>query len=149
MEIALKLNPDQADIDAIVAPLIAYNKANSPREANWQPFALHLVDEHGNRLGGLSGKTVFDWLFVELLVVPETLRGKGYGQALIQRAEAFARERNCIGIWLDTFSFQARPFYEKLGFTVFGTIDDHPIGGHRYFLQKRLDQPSTHRHETN
>ena len=149
MDIALKLNPDKADIDAITVPLVAFNKARSGRDAGWQPFALHLSDDAGAAVGGLSGWTVFDWMFIELFVVPESLRGQGYGRALMERAEAFARERNCLGIWLDTFSFQARPFYEKLGFTVFGTIDDHPVGGHRYFLQKRLDQPSTHPHETN
>ncbi|MDB5536981.1 MAG: Acetyltransferase family protein, partial [Devosia sp.] len=43
-----------------------------------------------------------------------------------------------VGIWLDTFSFQARPFYEKLGYSVFGTIPDYPPGGARYFLSKTL-----------
>ena len=55
------------------------------------------------------------------------------------KAEAWARERNLAGMWLDTFAFQARPFYEKLGFSVFGTIEDHPRGSRRFFMQKRLD----------
>jgi hypothetical protein len=54
-------------------------------------------------------------------------------------AEVFARQRGLLGVWLDTFSFQARPFYEKLGFSVFGTLHDHPAGGARYFMQKRFD----------
>jgi GNAT superfamily N-acetyltransferase len=91
----------------------------------------------------MTGFTTFDWLYVELFHVPETLRGRGHGKALMARAEAFARERGLIGIWLDTFDFQARPFYESLGFSVFGTIEDHPIGGARHFLQKRLDGAST------
>ena len=145
MEIALKLNPDKADIDAIGLALAAFNRERAGRDAGYQPFALHLMDpETGEPVGGLSGWQVFDWLFIELFHVPEALRGKGYGRALIQRAEAFGRERGALGIWLDTFSFQARPFYEKLGFAVFGTIEDHPKGGARYFMQKRLDIPSTH-----
>jgi GNAT superfamily N-acetyltransferase len=139
MDIALKLNPEKADIDAVRDGLIAFNRARSGREANWQPFALHLIDPRsGKPVGGLTGVTVFDWVFVELFHIPENLRGQGHGRALMDRTEAFARERGCIGIWLDTFSFQARPFYEKLGFTVFGTLDDHPIGGARYFMKKRL-----------
>ena len=52
-------------------------------------------------------------------------------------AEAEGRRRGCAIVWLDTFEFQARPFYEKLGFTVFGTLD-YPAGFKRFFLQKSL-----------
>jgi GNAT superfamily N-acetyltransferase len=140
MEITLKLDPDEADVRAVRDGLIAFNRKASGREAGWQPFAIHLTDPaSGQPVGGLTGFTTFDWVFVELFHVPEHLRGQGHGRALIERVEAFGRERGCIGIWLDTFSFQARPFYEKLGFSVFGTLEDHPIGGRRYFMQKRLD----------
>jgi GNAT superfamily N-acetyltransferase len=60
----------------------------------------------------------------------------------MNRAEIFARERGCIGMWLDTFEFQARGFYEKLGFEVFGTIEDHPVGMNRYFMKKRFEAPT-------
>ena len=94
------------------------------------------------KVGGLAGWTTYDWFFVVGLVVPQALRGQGLGRELMQRAEAFAREQGMIGLWLDTFDFQARGFYEKLGFTVFGTIEDHPVGGRRYFLNKRFGQPT-------
>ncbi|MDB5698088.1 MAG: family acetyltransferase, partial [Alphaproteobacteria bacterium] len=50
-------------------------------------------------------------------------------------------DRGCVGVWLDTFSFQSRGFYEKLGYAVVGMIQDHPLGGARYFMQKRLVPP--------
>lgn len=141
MEIALKLDPGQDDIEVVRAGLVAHNRKASGREAHWQPFALHLTDPASGRpVGGLTGAAVFDWVFIELLHIPERFRGQGHGEALMARAEAFAREQGCIGIWLDTYSFQARPFYEKLGYTLFGTLDDHPVGGARYFMQKRLDR---------
>jgi GNAT superfamily N-acetyltransferase len=80
----------------------------------------------------------YDWLFIELLAVPEQWRGHDYGTALMGEAERIARSRGCVGVWLDTFDFQARGFYEKLGFTLFGTLDDHPVGHRRFFLRKRL-----------
>lgn len=137
MDIVLKLNPESADIAPIRDGIIAHNQAKGG-DPKWQPFALHLKDDSGTILGGLNGYTVYDWLFIELFHLSEASRGQGHGRALMARAEEFARERGCIGIWLDTFSFQARPFYEKLGFTVFGTIANHPVGGARYFMQKRL-----------
>jgi hypothetical protein len=56
----------------------------------------------------------------------------------MRAAEAVAIERGCIGVWLDTFAFQARPFYERLGYSVFGELRDHPRNSARYFLMKRF-----------
>lgn len=138
MDIVLKLDPDGADVEPILNGLIAYNKAiGGP--TGFQPFAVLLREPAtGAVVGGLSGRAIYDWLYVELFHVPEALRGQGHGTRLMQAAEDFARQRGLDGIWLDTYSFQARPFYEKLGFTVFGTIDGHPRNGQRFFLQKRL-----------
>lgn len=129
--------PSDTDRDAIAAPLIVYNssRAGPPRTF---PVALMLTDEDGKQVGGLWGERVYDWFFVELLTVPETYRGRGYGSELMGRAEQVAREHKCIGIWLDTFEFQARGFYEKFGFEVFGALDDHPVGHKRFFLCKYL-----------
>lgn len=77
-------------------------------------------------------------MYVELLAVPDALRGEGAGAALMKKAEALAVERGCVGAWLDTFAFQARGFYEKLGYAVFGEITDHPRQSARYFLSKRF-----------
>ncbi|URX63616.1 GNAT family N-acetyltransferase [Luteibacter anthropi] len=129
--------PTPEDRAAIVAPLVAYNEAHGPA-AVIRPVAILLRDDAGDAIGGLWGKTMFDWLYVELLAVPESLRGQGAGAALIRAAEDLAIARGCIGSWLDTFAFQARPFYEKLDYSVFGQIDDHPRNSARYFLMKRF-----------
>jgi GNAT superfamily N-acetyltransferase len=130
--------PDAADRDAVIKGLIAYNEAKAG-PTDWAPFHIRLRDGTGAAVGGLAGRFAYQWLFVELLFVPEALRGQGVGADIMRKAEAAAIERGCIGIWLDTFEFQARPFYEKLGFSVFGTIEDYPPGSRRYFLQKRLN----------
>ncbi|HYI42443.1 MAG TPA: GNAT family N-acetyltransferase [Sphingomicrobium sp.] len=103
----------------------------------WQPLCVAILDDDGQVTGGLYGTTAYDWLVIELLFVPEEFRSSGTGSALVEQAESEARGRGCIGAWLDTFSFQARGFYEKLGYAVAGTIPDHPVGGARYFLVKR------------
>ena len=140
MEIRLKLNPDAADETLIRQGLRQYNQqAGGP--TGFQPVAFMLHDAAGQAVGGLMGVALYDWLFVQYLHVPQSERGQGLGRQLMERAEAFARERGLVGVWLDTFDFQARPFYEKLGYRVFGTLPDHPVGGARYFLAKRLDGP--------
>ena len=142
MEIALKTTFTGDDVDAVRAPLIAFNREASGRVAGYYPFVFHILDDNGEPVGGAVGHGSFDWVFVELLFIPQHLRGQGAGTRLMRQIEAFAREHKLAGIWLDTFSFQARPFYEKLGYTVFGTLEGHPIGGRRHFMSKRLDAAS-------
>ena len=72
----------------------------------------------------------------------EALRGRGHGRALLAVAERWALERGCRDAFLDTFSFQAPEFYRKLGWEVFGTLEDHPPGHTHYFLRKRLGGPT-------
>jgi GNAT superfamily N-acetyltransferase len=130
--------PTPEDREAVLAPLRAYNEAAfGPGRA--EPLAILLHNDEGQTIGGLWGRSNYDWLFVEYLALPEAVRGQRLGSRLVAEAERIARERGCCGIWLDTFAFQARGFYEKLGFTVFGTLEDHPRGSRRFFLSKRLD----------
>lgn len=139
MDIAFKLDPDEADIEAVRKGLIAFNRAQrNDAPSGYQPFALHLKTDGGAIVGGLTGMALLDWLVIDLFFVDAAYRGQDHGTRLMQRAEEFARERGLVGIWLDTFAFQARPFYEKLGFSVFGELVDHPRGSRRYFMQKRL-----------
>ena len=138
-DVTIELTDTPADgaRDAIVEPLIAFNIRQTGIQ-DFRPLAALLRDGAGRIVGGLSGRTVFGWLFVELLFVPETLRGRGLGTELLQRAEREALARGCHDVWLDTFEFQARGFYERLGYRCFGTLADYPAGFSRFFMTKRL-----------
>ncbi|MBO1536684.1 GNAT family N-acetyltransferase [Pseudomonas sp. OA65] len=129
--------PTDEERQAILAPLRAYNTAQTGGSAP-ELVAWLVRDEQGDIVGGLYGRVFFRWLYIELLVVPEQARGQGTGSTLMQMAEELAREKNCVGIWLDTFDFQAPEFYRRQGFTECGQIDDYPPGHQRFFFQKRL-----------
>lgn len=127
----------RADREIILDELAAFEEAAAGPLA-LKPLAVLLKDERGATVGGLIGRSVYRWLIVELLFVPEAQRGRGLGAAVMAEAERVARARGCVGIWLDTYSFQAPDFYRKLGFEPFGRIDGHPPGATRHFLLKRL-----------
>lgn len=113
------------------------NKAARPSFS--ADFAILLRDATSDDVvGGLSGQSFYGWTFVKFLVVPETYRGLGLGRQLMLEAETLARRHGSEGIWLDTFDFQARPFYEKLGFSVFGELEAGEQAHARYFLKKRF-----------
>lgn len=130
---------DPATARAVLDGLNAHNAAAAGPHG-FRPLTL-TVRRPGEDCpaGGLIGHTFYGWLHVKLFYLPEDLRGRGLGAALLRRAEAEARARGCVGVHLDTFSFQARPFYERQGYAVFGTVEDHPPGHRRHFLAKRLD----------
>ena len=129
--------PTAEDREAVLSRLTAYNAQNGyPADA--KPVAILIKDAAGNTIGGLWGRTNYGWLFVEFLVVPDELRGRDLGTQLMDQAERLAVERGCVGAWLTTFSFQARSFYEKRGYAVFGELPNSPRDNVRIFISKRL-----------
>ena len=130
--------PDRADYRVILDALAGCEEGIAG-PLNVTPLAILIMDPDGTTLGGLWGRSLFRWLNIELLSVPESLRGQGIGKIIMQQAEDIARARGCIGIWLDTYEFQAPAFYEKLGFQPFGTLEDIPPGHRRIFMRKRWE----------
>jgi ribosomal protein S18 acetylase RimI-like enzyme len=130
-------NPTDEEEQAILLPLRAYN-ASKAGVSRQEPIALLVRDDNGEILGGLYARVFYQWMFIELLSVPEQARGQGLGSKLMRMAEDVAREKDCVGVWLDTFDFQAPGFYQKLGYSELGQIVDYPPGHKRLFFQKRL-----------
>lgn len=136
-QLLLSDDGDESLRQAILAPLVDYNTSQAGPSGN-RPLVVRVCSPQGEVLGGLWGYTGYGWLFTQLLVVPAALRGQGVGREVLQRAEQEARARGCHGAWLDTFEFQARGFYERLGYECFGELADYPPGFSRYFLKKAL-----------
>lgn len=136
--IVVKDVADPAVRAAIAQGLAEANRAHVS-EPNMMPLVA-LVDNgsDGRLIGGLWGRTSWEWLHIELLYVSEESRCCGWGTKLIRAAEAEAIDRGCHGAWVDTYSFQARGFYERLGYAIFGSLDNYPAGQQRFFLQKTL-----------
>jgi GNAT superfamily N-acetyltransferase len=136
LNIELVCEPGDALRRAIMAPLAAYNEALAG-PSGYRTLAFALRDADGAVRGGLWGHTAYGWLYTQMLAVPEAARGRGLGRELMRQAEAEARRRGCAHAWVDT-QFGARAFYEKLGYAVFGELDDFPPGFRRSFLKKAL-----------
>jgi GNAT superfamily N-acetyltransferase len=138
LEITVAADPDECDgIRAVVLDnLRAFNreKAEPP---GFRPLAI-AARLGGDVIGGIVGETGWKWLYVELLWVSGQHRGQGVGRKLLHAAESEAIGRGMRHVYLDTFDFQARPFYEREGYEVFGTLDDYPPGHQRFFLRKDI-----------
>lgn len=132
---------DGATIRAAIDGLNAFNVAHGDARPHSEVILSVFREGEGAPVGGLVGYVAFGWLFIRMFFLPEDLRRQGLGRELLRRAEEEARARGCVGAHLDTFSFQARGFYEKQGYALFGTLPDCPPGHARFFLHKRLDAP--------
>lgn len=120
--------------------LITYNGEQLPEEAksNKEIATFTVRDETGSIIGGVTCTLFWKHMHIDFLWVEETKRKEGLGTKLLAQAENFAKQKGVRLIKLDSFSFQAPAFYEKHGYTVFGKVEDHPVGHTQYYLIKRL-----------
>jgi GNAT superfamily N-acetyltransferase len=135
--IELKENPTEADRRVIVDGLLDFNR-RVIGEPDERELAVVVRDAQDQVVGGLLGHVRWRWLYVSKLWLPEALRGKGIGTRLMREVEAYAKQRDCDGVFLDTFEYQALPFYEKLGYEQFGTLEGYPPGYRQFYLRKTL-----------
>jgi GNAT superfamily N-acetyltransferase len=125
------------DVGLIADRIYAFNMRVTG-DHNWKPVRIFLRDADGNVRGGIAADIWGGWLGIELLWVDEDLREQGYATRLMQQAEAEARAHGCRHAQVTTHSFQARPFYEKLGYRVIAELEDYPPGHSDYLLRKAL-----------
>lgn len=139
-DILLTEDPQEDAREAVRAVLLRYNEDHVSNEGRERANFALLVNEPGTVtvLGGLFARAWRNMLSIELVALPPELRGSGLGTRLMRMAEEEGRRRDCRNAWLQTSDWQARGFYEKLGYRVFGQLDDYPLGHARYFMTKRL-----------
>jgi GNAT superfamily N-acetyltransferase len=133
-ELILTDQPPPAMRDFVLQGISAANTVRLGPHGS-RPLAI-LIQQEGVLTGGLYGRTFYRRLTVELLFVPESLRGQGTGARILRQAEDEAKQRDCLGSWLETFSPDARRFYVRQGYSTFGEIADYPPGNTRFFLAK-------------
>lgn len=114
----------------------------SKSAGDYRELAVYMRDAHDELVGALVGSSAYGWFLVKMLWVAEGARSRGLGKRLMQEGEREALARGCHAAWLDTSNVGARRFYERLGYEVFGTLEnqagDAPPGHCRWFLRKRL-----------
>lgn len=138
MQVEVLEQRDEALVAALVDGVRQYN-AKVLGYVDSTPLTVVARADDGKLIGGVSGRTVYQHFLIDVLWVDESVRALGLGRELMIKAETQARIRGCIASQVDTLSFQALGFYQKLGFEVIGEIAGFPLGHQRYFLLKRFD----------
>ena len=95
------------------------------------PRAFVILDLHGAFTG-----------YVQTICVRPDERGRGLGARLLGWAEArIFRESPNVFLCVSTFNAGARRLYERLGYSVVGTLDDYIVRGHGEVLMRKTRGP--------
>jgi ribosomal protein S18 acetylase RimI-like enzyme len=124
-------------LEAVRAGMRRYTESQVPWEG-YDDLTVVARDDQGQLIGAALGEAGRGWLHLSVVWVDERFRQQRVGRQLVEMIEVEARRRGCHSAYLDTFSYQAPLFYEKLGYVVFGTLDDYPVGHRRFYMCKRL-----------
>lgn len=103
-----------------------------------KPFSYLVKGEDNSLIGGVTGSTYYGYMYVELLWVDPQYRKHKWGSKLMQAAENLAKERNCSYICVTTMDWEAKPFYQKLGYEISYIHEGFENDSQMYVLRKKL-----------
>jgi len=136
--VSLAIEDVSADITAVIGDgLRGYNRDHG-HNLDRSEFTVTVRDDAHQMVGGLVAVAGAGVLFIQWVFLPPDRRLEGVGRQVMALAEAEGLRRGCRLAHLDTFTFQARAFYEKLGYSVFGTLDYPDPQVSRYYMRKTL-----------
>lgn len=147
MKTRLTAAPTEHDVEQIKNGMRQFNSHFiAPKKL--RALGIFVEDEKGEKLAGIVAETVGNWMNIQILWVDESLRGQDVGTQLINEAEEEAKARGCRYAMVDTLSFQARPFYERMGYRMQLALEDFvddrhapadaPSAHTRFYLTKKL-----------
>ncbi|BAJ03289.1 GNAT family N-acetyltransferase [Shewanella violacea] len=135
MKIEVINEQDSVVFDALIAGLREHKYEHMGPEET-QALSVVARDEDDKIIAGVSGQTIYRNFLIDVVWVDKGTRGTGLGRRLMELAEAEAKKRGCVITQLDTLSFQAPAFYQKLGFEIVGTVAGFQGSPERYFMLK-------------
>ncbi len=138
MDIRKQFAPNEKDLSELNHNFREYvlsQLPGLPDESEDKHF-LFTVYEDSCFIGGISGSVYWNGLEIDTLWVDESQRGRGIGQQLLEAAETYARDNDAVVAFLKTVD--AGGFYEKMGYQVYGVLEDRPIGTVLFHLKKRI-----------
>lgn len=117
MNLHISRETNKTDKQYINEELYKFNLKYFPEDlrGRYEEINLYLKDDSGNVRGGILAEVCWNWLEIHIFMIDEDIRKSGFGTKLLVEMEKIAREKECDFIKLDTLSFQALGFYEKMG----------------------------------
>ena len=136
IDIEDKAKPE--DVRFVVGKLEAFNEAHTPTPFQRHEIRLFVRNDLGEIQAGLLGALSMHCLVIQILWVEDVLRGQGMGSELLATAESIAQEKGARQAIVETTTFQAPEFYQKLGYAITCELVDCPLGASSLLMRKML-----------
>jgi ribosomal protein S18 acetylase RimI-like enzyme len=136
LRLAFEADPASAD-EAFVRDALGKWNIRVTGFGDYSPAYLFLRDAETRIRGALLSYVWGKWLHVDTFWLDDDVRGQGWGTKMLEAAHAIGRDKGAEAAWLDTFSWQARPFYERFGYKAVFEVPDFPPGHSRIFMTRR------------
>ncbi|MCW6088562.1 GNAT family N-acetyltransferase [Clostridium sporogenes] len=137
----IRESSSEKEADLIVDRIVEYNLSKVPGKQEIPLLSINRVieDTNGEIIAGILSK-MYCWncIYIDALWVKEEYRKDKLGTKLLKEIEKIAKEKDCHLIHLDTFDFQAKDFYIRHGYEIFGVLDQCPENHKRYFMKKNI-----------
>ncbi|AKC61649.1 GNAT family acetyltransferase [Clostridium sporogenes] len=137
----IRESSSEKEADLIVDRIVEYNlsKVHGKQEVPLLSINRVIEDTNGEIIAGILSK-MYCWncIYIDALWVKEEYRKDKLGTKLLKEIEKIAKEKDCHLIHLDTFDFQAKDFYIRHGYEIFGVLDQCPENHKRYFMKKSI-----------
>lgn len=135
----MELSESSGDDVAFVRNALHVHNFRTVGDSDHRTLNVLLRDTNNRVVGGLLGRTYWNWLSVDYVWIHPGHRGQKHSVRLFEVAEQEAVRRGCHHAFLDTFSFQDKVgLYQSLGYEVYGVLDDFPPGHRHFFMKKAL-----------
>lgn len=130
-------DPSPEDKQKLVEGMLAHHAKNGHIRKT-ETISIFLHDENDQAVGGVIVSVLWGGMEIQALWVDESIRGQGWGKKLMEAAEQEGIKRNCTIAYTNTFSWQAPDFYQNMGYTLYGKLDNFPQGCTLSYFQKKL-----------
>ncbi|MEF9952045.1 MAG: GNAT family N-acetyltransferase [Clostridium sp.] len=129
----------KSESEQVINEIVNYNLSKVPKTQEDAFIYINrvILNSEGKIIAGINSR-MYCWncLYIDVLWIDKDYRKQGLGSIILKEVETTAKEKGCYLIHLDTFDFQAKDFYIKNGYKVFGVLDECPKDHKRYFMSK-------------
>lgn len=139
MDIEITQTPNVDDLTVVEQGMRDFERSvfpDLPDESEDINFFAFAKTDNGQVIGGVKATIFWNGLEIDTLWVAPEHRRKNIASRLMNEAETFAVTHGAVVGYLKTV--KARAFYEQLGYSVYGVLEDRPVGSLLYHMKKRL-----------
>jgi GNAT superfamily N-acetyltransferase len=135
----VSISTDQ-ECEHVSDEIMHFNERQVPFTQKVTPIFKKYVIKNKNEIIAGINAVIYHWgiLFVDELFVAEAYRHKKLGSYLMKKVEDEAKDLGATLSHTDTFDFQAKDFYLKQGYMIFGELANCPPRHTRFYLKKEL-----------